>query len=58
VKKQVTILLLSACALVPAAAVGLPAAAQTSQPALETMTTSGGTGTAVFPQAKAAGAEL
>jgi hypothetical protein len=58
VKKQVTILLLSACALVPAAAVGLPAAAQTSQPALETMTTSGGTGTAVFPQAEVAGAEL
>jgi Transglycosylase-like domain len=58
VKKQVTILLLSACALVPAAAAGLPAAAQTSQPALETMTTSGGTGPAVFPPAKAAGAEL
>jgi hypothetical protein len=56
-KKQVTILLLSACALVPAAA-ALPALAQTSQPALETVTTSGGTGTAVFPQAKTAGADL
>jgi hypothetical protein len=54
-KKQVTILLLSACALVPAAAAGVPALAQTSQPALETVTTSGGIGTAVFAQAEAAG---
>jgi Transglycosylase-like domain len=57
-KKQVTILLLSACAIVPAVAAGAPALAQKSQPALETMTTSGGTGAAVFPQAKAAGADL
>jgi hypothetical protein len=58
VKKQVTILLLSACALVPAVAAGMPAAAQTSQPALETITTSGGSSTAVFLQAKAASADL
>jgi Transglycosylase-like domain len=57
-KKQVTILLLSACALVPATAAGVPALAQTSQPALETMTTTGGTGAAVFPQAEAAGADI
>jgi Transglycosylase-like domain len=58
VKKQVTVLLLCACALVPAAAVGMPAAAQTSQQALETITTGGGSGAAVFPQAEAAGAPL
>jgi hypothetical protein len=58
VKKQVTILLLCACALAPAVAAGAPATGETGQPALETMTTtSGGTGT-VFPQAKAAGAQL
>jgi Transglycosylase-like domain len=58
VKKQVTVLLLFACALVPAAAVGMPAAAQRSQPALETNTTSGGSGAAGYPQATAAGAPL
>jgi hypothetical protein len=58
VKKQVTILLLCACALVPAAAAGLPAAAQSSQPALETITSTGGINTAVFPHAKAASADL
>jgi hypothetical protein len=56
-KKQVTILLLSACALVPAAA-ALPAVGQTSPPAPPTLTASGGTGASVFPQPKAAGTEI
>ncbi len=54
-KKQATILLLCACALVPAVAAGIPAVAQTSPVAPETMsTTSGGITPAVFPQARAA----
>jgi hypothetical protein len=56
-KKQATILLLVACALVPAVAAGIPALAQTSQAATETTsTTTGGIGPAVFPQAQAASA--
>jgi len=55
--KQATILLLCACALVPALAAGIPALAQTSQAGTETTsTTTGGTGPAVFPQAEAASA--
>ena len=59
-KKQATILLLFACALVPAAAAGIPALAQTSLAAPETTTstTSGGIGPAVFPQAEAASARM
>ena len=50
--KQATILLLCACALVPALAAGIPALAQTSQAGTETTsTTTGGIGPAVFPQA-------
>jgi hypothetical protein len=56
-KKQATILLLVACALVPAVAAGIPALAQASQAATETTsTTTGGIGPAVFPQAQAASA--
>jgi hypothetical protein len=56
-KKQATILLLLACALVPAAAAGIPALAQTSQAATETTsTTTGGIGPALFPQAQVASA--
>jgi Transglycosylase-like domain len=55
--KQATILLLCACALVPALAAGIPALAQTSQAGTETTsTTTGGIGPAVFPQAEAASA--
>jgi hypothetical protein len=58
--KQATILLLCACALVPATAAGIPALAQTSQAAPETSTTTttGGIGPAVFPQAEAASARM
>jgi hypothetical protein len=56
--KQATILLLCACALVLAAAAGIPALAQTSQagPETSTPTSTGGLGPAVFPQAEAASA--
>jgi Transglycosylase-like domain len=56
--RQAIVLLLCACALVPAAAAGIPALAQTSQAAPETTTstTTGGIGPAVFPQAEAASA--
>ena len=55
--KQATILLLCACALVPALAAGIPALAETSQAGTETTsTTTGGIGPAVFPQAEAASA--
>jgi hypothetical protein len=58
-KKQATILLLFACALVPATAAGIPALAQTSQAESETNTptTTGGIGPAVFPE-EAAGARM
>jgi hypothetical protein len=56
-KKQAMLLLLFACALAPAMAVGIPALAQSSQAEPETtLTTTGGVGTAVFPPAKAASA--
>jgi hypothetical protein len=56
-KKQATLLLLFACALVPAVAAGIPALAQSSQAAPETTpTTTGGIGTAVFPPAEEASA--
>jgi Transglycosylase-like domain len=56
--RQAIVLLLLACALVPATAAGIPALAQTSQAAPETTTTTttGGIGPAVFPQAEAASA--
>jgi Transglycosylase-like domain len=59
-KKQAMLLLLFACALVPAAAAGIPALAQTTQtgPETNTPTTGGGIGPAVFPQAETAGARL
>jgi hypothetical protein len=54
-KKQAMLLLLFACALVPALAAGIPALAQSSQAAPEsTPTTTGGIGTAVFPPAEPA----
>jgi hypothetical protein len=58
--KQATILLLFACALVPAAAAGIPALAQTSQAAPETNSTitTGGVGPAVSPQAEVASAQV
>jgi hypothetical protein len=54
------VLLLLACALVPAAAAGIPALAQTSQADPETnlSTTTGGVGPAVFPEAEVAGARM
>jgi Transglycosylase-like domain len=55
--KQATVLLLCACALVPALAAGIPALAQTSQATPETTSTmTGGIGPATFPQAEAASA--
>ena len=58
--RQAIVLLLCACALVPALAAGIPALAQTSQAAPETTTstTTGGIGPAVFPQAEAASARM
>jgi Transglycosylase-like domain len=58
--RQAIVLLLLACALVPATAAGIPALAQTSQAAPETTTTTttGGIGPAVFPQAEAASARM
>ena len=58
--RQAIVLLLCACALVPALAAGIPALAQTSQAAPETTTstTTGGIGPAVFPQAEAASARV
>ena len=56
-KKQATILLACACALVPAAAVGIPAVAQQSaaEAAIETdVNTTGGTTTTQEPEARAA----
>ena len=56
-KKQATLLLLFACALVPALAAGIPALAQSSQAAPETTPiTTGGIGTTVAPPAEAASA--
>jgi Transglycosylase-like domain len=59
-KKQATILLAVACALVPAAAVGIPAAAQqVAQPDTETKSTPTPVpASARAPQAKAAGARI
>lgn len=63
-KKQVTILLASVCAFVPAALVGIPAAAQVVEPETERTTTNtetndGGGGAAATPaQAEAAGERI
>ena len=59
-RKQAIVLLLCACALVPALAAGIPALAQTSQAAPETTpsTPTGGIGPAVFPEAEAASARM
>jgi hypothetical protein len=53
--KQARLLLLCACALVPALAAGIPALAQSSQADPDT-TLTGGIGTTVFPPARAASA--
>jgi hypothetical protein len=57
-RRQAFVLLLFACALAPAAAAGIPALAQTSQADSETntLTTTGGIGPAVIPEAEAASA--